>query len=114
MLAEIVRSIPKIEQALPYFITFTIPILGITLQQAAKTRAKILANNLKSSELHELRIQVRDALNDEQRALEGMIELTSEIARKASLARIVRTKINSASQKRDESRPQKHKKRAYM
>lgn len=59
-------------------------------------------------------MDVNDALADEQKAIRGDIPYTPDIALLASIAKAVQTKIDSASEKRNESKPGKPKKRTYM
>jgi len=116
MLIDSLHSVPQvfssIEQIIPAT-SFLAPFFLITLQQAVKTKARILANNLPKEELLQLKLDAKDAIAEERIALENG-NLTIEASTLGSLGRLILTKINSASKDRNRERPKKQKKRAYM
>jgi len=117
MLIDSLYSVPQmfssIEQVIPAISFLVAPFFLITLQQAAKTKARILGNNLPKEELFQLKLDAENAIAEERIALEKG-NLTIEASTLGSLGRLILTKINSASKDRNKERPKKQRKRAYM
>ncbi len=118
MIVDVLHSVPQLisqfEQAIPIMSFLVTPIFAITLQKAAVTKAKILANNLPKDELLQLKMDARDAIRAGQDSKGNPLkELTIHQAYLSSLGKLVMTKIESALERRSDDKPKKQKKRFY-
>lgn len=115
----VIETLPT-SDILPFlsmFSTLAIPIIGITLLEAAQIKARILVGNYSREELAELEKEAISIINEGRHKEYSELPLTFKEVEQKALATLVLTKLRSASKKLREKNKtgfKKTKRRPYM